>query len=251
MKAEDLYDEVRRKLGEVPALEGGVKEVHVDVEVVREHDDGGADLAWNVIVVPAGGDAIRRGRSGTDSWTPPAPTAEGDDPERDGAELLAVLCAQEMTRSRELANELEGRLRDVVRELEALKEEGVVVRERLPDTRESVTRKFKIARPGHRNGDLRMYVTVGLYPDGRPGEVFIRSDLTGSFASGALDAVAMVLSVAWQYGVPFEPTVVKLRGMRFEPQGATGDPRYGIVRSPLDYVARWLLDRFGEKDRKE
>lgn len=55
----------------------------------------------------------------------------------------------------------------------------------------------------------------------------------------------MVLSVAWQYGLPFRPTVEKLRGMRFEPQGATGDAKYGLVKSPLDYVARWLLDRFG------
>jgi len=121
-------------------------------------------------------------------------------------------------------------------------------RERLPSVRQSVTRKFKIARPGHRNGDLCMYVTVGLYPDGRPGEVFIRSDLVGSFASGTLDAVAMVLSMAWQHGVPFRPVVEKLRGTRFEPQGATGDPEYGIVSSPLDYVARWLLRRFGGDD---
>jgi ribonucleoside-diphosphate reductase alpha chain len=119
-------------------------------------------------------------------------------------------------------------------------------RERLPETRESVTRKFKIARPGHRNGELRMYVTVGLYPDGRPGELFIHSDRTGSFASGALDAVAMCMSIALQHGVPFEPLVEKLRGMRFEPQGMTGDPKYAIVTSPLDYVARWLLDRFGK-----
>lgn len=120
-------------------------------------------------------------------------------------------------------------------------------RERLPDTRDSVTRKFEIARPGHRNGDLSMYVTVGLYPDGRPGEIFIHSDRTGSFASGALDAVAMCMSIALQHGVPFEPLVGKLKGMRFEPQGMTGDPRYAIVTSPLDYVARWLLDRFGKK----
>ena len=129
-------------------------------------------------------------------------------------------------------------------------EVGEPHRERLPDTRRSVTRKFKIARPGHRNGDLRMYVTVGFYPDGRPGEIFIKSDLTGSFASGALDAVAMVLSVAWQYGLPFRPTVEKLRGMRFEPQGATGDAKYGLVKSPLDYVARWLLDRFGAREAR-
>jgi ribonucleoside-diphosphate reductase alpha chain len=123
----------------------------------------------------------------------------------------------------------------------------VPFRERLPDTRESVTRRFEIARPGHRNGDLSMYVTVGLYPDGRPGEIFIHSDRTGSFASGALDAVAMCMSIALQHGVPFGPLVGKLKGMRFEPQGATGDPKYGIVTSPLDYVARWLLDRFDKK----
>ena len=121
-------------------------------------------------------------------------------------------------------------------------------RERLPDTRKSITRKFKLLRPGHKNGDLRMYVTVGLYPDGRPGEIFIRSDRLGSFASGTLDAMAMVLSVAWQHGVPFQPVVEKLRGTRFEPQGATGDQTYGIVSSPLDYIAKWLLRRFGKLD---
>ena len=79
------------------------------------------------------------------------------------------------------------------------------------------------------------------------GDLSIESDLVGSFASGALDAVAMVLSVAWQYGLPFRPTVEKLRGMGSEPQGATGDAKYGLVKSPLDYVARWLLDRFGAR----
>ena len=144
-----------------------------------------------------------------------------------------------------MANDKEGSwlLRsDVLAFFNNLKPESY--RERLPDVRESVMRSFVIARPGHRNGDLTMDVTVGLYPDGRPGEIFIRSDYTGSFASGALDAVATALSMAWQYGVPFRPTVEKLKGMRFEPQGATGDPEYGLVTSPLDYVAKWLLKRF-------
>lgn len=168
--------------------------------------------------------------------------------------IETVLSAEEsraletqLARARNEVLEVRRALCDASRELATLKEFGCAVRNRLPDTRESITRKFKIARPGHRNGDLCMYVTVGLYPDGKPGEIFIRSDYTGSFASGSLDAVAMVLSMSWQYGVPFEPTVAKLRGMRFEPQGATGDLKYGIVKSPLDYVAKWLLDRFGEK----
>lgn len=169
----------------------------------------------------------------------------------DGARQCATRAhdvEDELARSRDETCEVEHKLEDAIRELGTLKEFGCAVRNRLPETRQSVTRKFKIARPNHRNGDLRMYVTVGLYEDGRPGEIFIRSDLTGSFASGALDAVAMCLSMAWQYGVPFEPTVAKLRGMRFEPQGATGDPKYGIVKSPLDFVAKWLLDRFGKKE---
>jgi ribonucleoside-diphosphate reductase alpha chain len=67
-------------------------------------------------------------------------------------------------------------------------------------------------------------------------------------ASGALDAVAMSLSIAWQYGVPFEDSIQKLVGMRFEPEGVTGDPQYPIVTSPLDYIARWALDHFSLKN---
>ena len=124
-------------------------------------------------------------------------------------------------------------------------------RKRLPVEREKgITREFKIPRPGHRNGDLEMFVTINCFPDtGRPGEIFIRSDRTGSMASGALDAVAMSLSIAWQHGVPFEDSISKLVGMRFEPEGVTGDPAYPIVTSPLDYIARWALTRFGEKDK--
>jgi ribonucleoside-diphosphate reductase alpha chain len=123
-------------------------------------------------------------------------------------------------------------------------------RKRLPAVRiNGTTREFRIPRPGHRNGDLEMFVTINCFPDtGRPGEIFIRSDRTGSMASGALDAVAMSLSIAWQYGVPFEDSIQKLVGMRFEPEGVTGDPQYPIVTSPLDYIARWALDHFSLKN---
>jgi ribonucleoside-diphosphate reductase alpha chain len=67
-------------------------------------------------------------------------------------------------------------------------------------------------------------------------------------ASGVLDAVAMSLSMAWQYGVPFETSIQKFVGMRFEPEGITGDPDYPIVTSPLDYIARWALKQFSMTD---
>jgi ribonucleoside-diphosphate reductase alpha chain len=78
-------------------------------------------------------------------------------------------------------------------------------RERLPDLRNSITRRFHIPRSDNQHGDLKMWVTVGLYPDGRPGEIFITADSAGSMARGALDAVAMMVSLALQYGVPLGP----------------------------------------------
>ena len=130
---------------------------------------------------------------------------------------------------------------------EATKDAGRVVRERLHTDRKSITRDFKIPCPGHPQGDFVMHATVGQYPDGRPGELFLWADKAGSLASGALTAVAISLSFQWQHGVPFEASVGKLKGMRFEPMGATGDKDYSIVSSPLDYLARWLLDRFSKK----
>jgi ribonucleoside-diphosphate reductase alpha chain len=139
-------------------------------------------------------------------------------------------------------------LRFVEREIDrAVKAAGTIHRERLHTDRKSITRDFKIPCPGHPQGDFVMHATVGQYPDGRPGELFLWADKAGSLASGALTAVSIALSFQWQHGVPFEASVSKLRGMRFEPMGATGDKSYPIVSSPLDYLSRWLLDRFGKK----
>jgi ribonucleoside-diphosphate reductase alpha chain len=122
-------------------------------------------------------------------------------------------------------------------------------RKKLPKERSGTTYEIKIPRPGHRNGDLEMWVTINLFPDtGRPGEIFIKSDRSGSMASGALDAVAMSLSIAWQYGVPFEQSMSKFVNMRFEPEGMTGNPEFPIVTSPLDYIARLALARHGLHD---
>jgi len=115
-------------------------------------------------------------------------------------------------------------------------------RVRLPDTRASVTRKFTLQRT--EGEPLRIYVTVGLYDDGKPGEVFIKCDRQGSLTSGAFDAVALVMSIAMQHGVPLASLTDKLRGMTFEPNGLTGDKDFPIAKSVLDLLARWLQTRF-------
>ena len=122
------------------------------------------------------------------------------------------------------------------------------MRHRLEDERTGVTRKFHIQRG---EDPFRMYVTVGEYENGQIGEVFLKADRQGSLASGALDAVAMMISVGLQYGVPIEAFTDKLIGMRFEPAGFTGDQdeRYKSCLSVLDLVGRWLHDRYAGKEK--
>ena len=93
---------------------------------------------------------------------------------------------------------------------------------------------------------MKIYFTVGKYPDGRPGEIFIKADRSGSLASGALDAVAMMMSIALQHGIPLENLTSKLRHTRFEPDGYTQDPHFPSASSPLDLLAQWLTSIFGE-----
>ncbi|MGE0760453.1 MAG: vitamin B12-dependent ribonucleotide reductase, partial [Pirellulaceae bacterium] len=106
-------------------------------------------------------------------------------------------------------------------------------RERLPDTRQSMTHKFSVA--GHEG-----YVTVGLYPDGRPGELFITMAKEGSTVGGLMDAFGTAVSISLQYGVPLEALVNKFSHMRFEPMGHTTNPDIRIAKSLIDYMFRWL-----------
>ena len=116
-------------------------------------------------------------------------------------------------------------------------------RKRLPDTRDSVTHKFSIS--GHEG-----YLTVGLYPDGNPGEVFIKMAKQGSTVSGLVDTIAVLTSVALQYGVPLLSLVHKFEHTRFEPSGHTSNREIGLASSISDYVFRWLGLRFSEEFRK-
>jgi ribonucleoside-diphosphate reductase alpha chain len=115
------------------------------------------------------------------------------------------------------------------------------VREKMPVERASVTHKFSVG--GHEG-----YITVGMYEDNRPGEIFIKMSKEGSTLSGVMDGLALTISLGLQYGVPLKVFVDKLVNTRFEPSGITANPNIRFVSSVLDYIARWLGGRFISSD---
>jgi ribonucleoside-diphosphate reductase alpha chain len=127
--------------------------------------------------------------------------------------------------------------------LSARKEERAVeelprpVRRKLPDERRALTHKFSIA--GHEG-----YLTVGQYDDGQPGEIFLRMAKEGSTVSGLMDTIATMTSISLQYGVPLRALVDKFSHTRFEPSGFTNNREIPIAKSVMDYVFRYLGNRF-------
>ena len=113
-------------------------------------------------------------------------------------------------------------------------------RERLEDTRQSITHKFNIS--GHEG-----YITVGLYPDGRPGELFVTIGKAGSTLAGLVDTIGILTSVSLQYGVPLEALVEKLSHTRFEPFGWTQNPAIRNAKSIVDYIFQFLGNTFVEQ----
>ncbi len=111
------------------------------------------------------------------------------------------------------------------------------VRHRLPSERLSITHKFGLS--GHEG-----YLTVGLYPDGQPGEIFIRMAKEGSTVSGLMDSFATAVSLSLQHGVPLKVLCEKFAHTRFEPSGWTGNEQIGYAKSIMDYLFRWLQLRF-------
>src|SRR5208337_553102 len=106
------------------------------------------------------------------------------------------------------------------------------VRHRLPDERLSITHKFKVA-------DHEGYLTVGLYKDGMPGELFITMAKEGSTVSGLMDSFACDTSIALQHGVPLKLLCEKFAHTRFEPSGWSHNPDIGYAKSIMDYIFRW------------
>ena len=111
------------------------------------------------------------------------------------------------------------------------------MRRKLPDERNAITHKFSIG--GHEG-----YMTVGLYDDGSPGELFVTMAKEGSTISGLMDAFATAISYALQYGVPLKFFVDKFSHVRFEPSGWTGNPTVPYAKSIMDYIFRWMGARF-------
>ena len=111
------------------------------------------------------------------------------------------------------------------------------LRRKLPDERAAVTHKFSIA--GHEG-----YITVGMYPEGTPGEIFLTMSKEGSTISGLMDSFATAISLALQYGVPLQTLVDKFAHARFEPSGVTNNPDIRFAKSIMDYIFRWLGAKF-------
>ena len=111
------------------------------------------------------------------------------------------------------------------------------VRHNLQEERASITHKFKV-------GDHEGYITVGLYPNGQPGELFITMAKEGSTVSGLMDSFALAVSIALQHGVELKLFCEKFAHTRFEPSGWSGNPDIGYAKSIMDYIFRWLQLRF-------
>ncbi|MEK7684551.1 MAG: vitamin B12-dependent ribonucleotide reductase [Verrucomicrobiota bacterium] len=130
------------------------------------------------------------------------------------------------------------RLKELEAEVGKLRREaGQPIRRRLPETRTAITHKFDIA--GHEG-----YLTVGLFDDGQPGELFITMAKEGSTIGGLMDSIGTLTSMALQYGVPLEALVRKFAHQRFEPSGFTKNPEIRNASSITDYVFRWMAVQF-------
>jgi ribonucleoside-diphosphate reductase alpha chain len=150
---------------------------------------------------------------------------------RDGSKMSQALSNKSDDKSNEKAEVIE---KIVIKE--------VPRRRKLADERMSITHKFSVA--GHEG-----YLHVGMYEDGRPGEIFIKMNKEGSTLSGVMDTLALSLSMNLQYGVPLEVLCEKLAHTRFEPMGMTTNREIPMVKSLMDYLGRWLALKFLDKEK--
>src|SRR5262245_54148083 len=152
---------------------------------------------------------------------------------RDGSKRTQPLNTSkaQVTDTRNVGSEVREVVKEVVKIVETPR------RRKLPDERHSITHKFDIA--GHEG-----YITVGLFEDGTPGEIFLVMAKEGSTISGFADAFAQAVSYALQYGVPLQALVDKFSHARFEPSGMTKNPEVRFAKSIVDYIFRWMATKF-------
>ncbi|MEM0983373.1 MAG: hypothetical protein AAGI17_05425 [Planctomycetota bacterium] len=118
----------------------------------------------------------------------------------------------------------------------------IATRRALPVTRQSMTHKFSV-------GNHEGYLTIGLYEDGKPGEIFMKISKEGSALSGMVQGFSRAFSLALQHGLTVEEAVVRFKGMRFEPYGPTSNPEIPEADSIIDYVARYLELNYAAPER--
>jgi ribonucleoside-diphosphate reductase alpha chain len=152
---------------------------------------------------------------------------------RDGSKRTQPLNTSkaQVSDTRNIGGEVREVVKEVVRVVETPK------RRKLPDERRAITHKFDVA--GHEG-----YITVGMFEDGTPGEIFLVMAKEGSTISGFADAFAQAISYALQYGVPLQALVDKFSHARFEPSGMTKNPEVRFAKSIVDYIFRWLATKF-------
>ncbi len=157
---------------------------------------------------------------------------------RDGSKRSQPLNTRKTTEDGAAPSAEGARIRELEEEVAKLRlEAGQPLRRRLPETRQAVTHKFDIA--GHEG-----YLTVGLFDDGQPGELFITMAKEGSTIGGLMDSIGTLTSLALQYGVPLEALTKKFAHQRFEPSGFTKNPDIRNASSIIDYVFRWMAVQF-------
>ncbi len=164
-----------------------------------------------------------------------------------GLKCIAIYrdgCKRSQPLSTSLKERRDGRVQEAGRPAEGAVVERQPVRRKLPDERRSITHKFDVQ--GHEG-----YITVGLYEDGTPGEIFLTMNKEGSTLSGLMDSFATQTSLALQYGVPLRVMVNKFSHVRFEPSGFTKNPEIPIAKSIIDYIFRWLASRFLDPEEQD
>jgi ribonucleoside-diphosphate reductase alpha chain len=212
------------------------------VAIYRDNSKGTQPLN-----VTAQTDADKKGTRATNAV---APVAAGSIEIEEAVEAARAAARQQLTEAMETATAAHVRIHNLETQLKQITEAALqnsdaadsqapprAVRHRLPAERASVTHKFGLA--GHEG-----YITVGLYPNGQPGEIFIRMAKEGSTVSGLMDSFATAVSLALQHGVPLRVLCEKFAHTRFEPSGWTGNEQIGYAKSIMDYIFRWIQIRF-------